>query len=114
MKPALDVGVPRKQIPRPGECVCGRLVPGQKQRHRFVAELGVCHAAAIALGVLGEEEHRQQVTSVFATRATLLDDPVDRGVESGTCRVEPLHVWERQSLQDLTEWQYAYVERFEC
>ena len=68
VQPRFDLGMAREQDPRPGERVGGGLVAGQEQRDHLVAQLPIGHPAA-ALGVLGVEQHREQVAAVVARRA---------------------------------------------
>ena len=68
-----------EQQPCPRECVCGRLVAGEKNRHRLVADLLVAHRAAVV--VARREQHREQVVAGRRGRATRLDHAIDDRVE---------------------------------
>ena len=72
-----DVRRAAQQVPRPGQRVRGRLVAGEKDRHRLVAHLLVGHPAAALLFVLRHEQHRQQVAAI-AGRLPALGDHARR------------------------------------
>ena len=71
VQPRFDVGRLTEEIPRPRERVRRRLVPGEEDRHRLVADLPVGHPAAFVLVVLRQQQHRQQVAAIAAAGAAL-------------------------------------------
>src|SRR5262245_16817765 len=72
----------REQVPGPRQRVGGRFVTSEEQRHGLVPQLQVRHATPIALRVLREQQHRQEIAVVGAAAAALLDEAIDGGVET--------------------------------
>ena len=110
MEAAFGLRILREQVPGPRERVGRRLVAGEEERHRLVAQLLVGHTPAVALLVHGQEEHREQVAAVTASPPALLDDAVDDAVEPRACALEAAALRERQLLQKLREREHQVAE----
>ena len=111
MQTRLGLRVLGEQVPSPRERVGGRLVAGEEDGHRLVAQLLVGHARAVALVVLRVEEHGEEVAAVFAGRAPLLDDAVDDGVEPRARPLEAAVGGQRQAAEELRERHHEPRER---
>src|SRR5258705_5599914 len=101
----------REEIPAPREEIRRRLVTGEEERHRLVAELSVAHPSAVALGVVREKEHGEQVAAILARRATLGDESIDRRVEPLAAATEAQRRRDGKLLEQLAEGEHAEVER---
>ena len=110
---SLDIRVLCEEIPAPREEIRRRLVTGEEERHRLVAELTVAHSAAVALGVVREEKHREQVAAILPRRATFGDEAVDRRVEPLAAATEAQRRRDGELLEQLAEGEHAEVERFD-
>jgi len=102
--PGFDVRVLRQQIPRPAQRVRCRLVSRQEDRHRFVANLLIAHRTAVALDILTEEEHGEQVATVFPGCSPIIDDGIDRSIQPVDRRAEAPARRKRQFLQERSKW----------
>src|SRR6185369_7980323 len=111
VQPALDLGVLREEIPGPGEEIRRRLVAGEEEGHRLVAKLRVAHAATVALGVLREEEHGEQVAAILPRGAPFGDEAIDRRVEPLAPATEAQRRRDGELLEQLAEGEHAEVER---
>ena len=82
----------------------------EEQRHRLVTELQVAHAGAVALGVVREEEHGEEVALVRAGCAALADHAVDRRVETLPSSFVAARHRNGQVHQQRRQWQHRVVE----
>ena len=76
MQPRFAFRILRQQIPGPGQRIRRGLVPGQKQRQRFIPHLFIGHAAP-SFFVLRQQQHGEQVARILAALAPLADQPVN-------------------------------------
>ncbi len=106
----LRLRVLRQQIPRPGQRIGGRFVSRQKDGHCFIAQLLVSHAAPVALFILGQQQHRKQIATIFAARASLFDQAIDNRIEFCFRIVKATYLWQRQLLQQVKERDRDRVE----
>ena len=105
MEVLLDVGMLGDEPEGKAEGVGGGFVAGEHDGEALVVYLLVGHAAAVALGVGGVEEHGEQVTAIAGGCSALADHGVDEGVELGLTFVDTLHGRERQALDQGGEGQ---------
>lgn len=91
-----DGRVPLQEVERPRERRRGRLVSGEENRERLVANLRVAHAAAHVVVARGDER-REDVVAVSRGGPVLANHALDDGVDDGLRAPEAPPDRQRQS-----------------
>src|SRR5262245_65767807 len=73
---------------------------GKQDRHRFISQLKVGHSVAVAFFITRFDEHRKQVAMVFTAPATVIDDAIDRGIQSLTSFTKTANGRQRQFFEE--------------